>query len=251
LNPVMIKEFRTRRFGRMYWLLRLVSACALLSLTLTYATTAGTLDWGVETIGGILVLLQVALLVVFTPALASGLISTERESGGWDLLRTTPLSATRILIGKLSSALWTLALLLLATLPGYIVMVWIEPKTEPQVRRVVVCLVATALFSLVWSAAAGCLFRRTAAATTAGYLALLAVCGGPMLVWLGRDAPFSRVTVERALVISPLGAALSVIKAPGFAGYDLIPANWWAMAILSGIAGIVLIAQTWRLTRPT
>jgi hypothetical protein len=42
-----------------------------------------------------------------------------------------------------------------------------------------------------------------------------------------------------------------VIKAPGFAGYDLIPANWWAMAILSGIAGLVLVFQTWRLTRPT
>ena len=50
-NPVMVKEFRCRRFGRIHWLLRLVAVCALASLGLTYLTTAGTIDWGVETIG--------------------------------------------------------------------------------------------------------------------------------------------------------------------------------------------------------
>lgn len=56
----MMKEFRCRRFGRLHWLLRLVAFCAVLSLALTYATTAGTFNWGVETIGGIMVVMQVA-----------------------------------------------------------------------------------------------------------------------------------------------------------------------------------------------
>src|SRR5207302_5673962 len=78
VNPVMVKEFRCRRFGRLHWLLRLIAACAVLSLALTYATTSGTLDWGVETIGGIMVFMQVALFVLITPSLAAGLISGER-----------------------------------------------------------------------------------------------------------------------------------------------------------------------------
>ncbi|HEY2253174.1 MAG TPA: ABC transporter permease subunit, partial [Planctomycetaceae bacterium] len=164
-NPVMIKEFRCRRFGRLHWLLRLVAICAILSLALTYATTMGTLDWEVKTIGGIMVLMQVALLVLITPSLAAGLISGEVESGGWPLLTMTPLSVYRILWGKLLSVILTLALVLCATLPGYLVMVYIEPGLRGQVERVVVCLAATALFAMLLSAAVGSLFRRTAPAT--------------------------------------------------------------------------------------
>ena len=71
----------------------------------TYATTAGTLDWGVEMIGGIMVVMQVALIVLIAPSLAAGLISVESEHGGWQLLRTTPLSSGRIISGKLFSAI--------------------------------------------------------------------------------------------------------------------------------------------------
>ncbi|MEZ6078545.1 MAG: hypothetical protein R3C56_23600 [Pirellulaceae bacterium] len=37
LNPVMVKEFRTRKFGRLHWLLRLVALCNYL----TNANSAG------------------------------------------------------------------------------------------------------------------------------------------------------------------------------------------------------------------
>ena len=96
VNPILVKEFRSRRFGRFHWVLRLVAGCAVLSLGLTYAATAGTLDWGVETIGAIMVMLQAALIVLITPSLTAGLISAERESGGWELLMMTPLSTARI-----------------------------------------------------------------------------------------------------------------------------------------------------------
>ena len=118
-NPIMVKEFRCRRFGRLSWTIRLVLLCAVISLALTWAATMGTVDWGVETIGGIMVLLQVALIVLLTPSIAAGLISTEIDSGGCDLLRMTPLSTGVILRGKLMSVVWTLLLILLATLPGY------------------------------------------------------------------------------------------------------------------------------------
>jgi ABC-type transport system involved in multi-copper enzyme maturation permease subunit len=250
VNPVMVKEFRCRRFGRLHWLLRLVAVCALLSLGLTYAAVTGTVNWGVETIGGIMVLMQVALLVLFTPALAAGLISTERESGGWPLLQTTPMSPLRIVWGKLLSVILTLLLVLCATLPGYLVMIYIEPGMRFQVQRVVICLLATAGFAMMLSAAIGSLFRRTAPATAAAYAALLFVCGAPLLVWLGRDAPFGHDTVERALLINPVAAALSVIRVQGFRDYNLIPGNWWFLGITSAICLVVLLAQTRRISRP-
>jgi ABC-type transport system involved in multi-copper enzyme maturation permease subunit len=248
-NPVMMKEFRCRRFGRLHWLLRLVAVCGLLSLGLTYATVTGTVDWGVDMIGGIMVLLQVALLVLITPSLAAGLISTEIESGGWPLLQMTPMSAIRIVWGKLLSVILTLLLVLCATLPGYVVMIYIEPGLKMQVQRVVICLLATAGFAMLLSAAVGSLFRRTASATAAAYVALLSVCGAPLLVWLGRDAPFGHDTVEAALLINPIAAALSVIRLNGFRDYQLIPGNWWFLGIVSAICLVLLIVQTSRISR--
>ncbi|MCG8648232.1 MAG: ABC transporter permease, partial [Pirellulales bacterium] len=64
LNPVMVKEFRCRRFGRSQWLFRLVAACAVASMVLTFAAATSVTSWGVETIGGLLVLLQVILVIV-------------------------------------------------------------------------------------------------------------------------------------------------------------------------------------------
>lgn len=250
VNPVMMKEFRCRRFGRLHWLLRLVAVCALMSLGLTYATVTGTVNWGVETIGGIMVLMQVALIVLITPALAAGLISTERESGGWPLLQATPMSPLRIVWGKVLSVILTLVLVLCATLPGYLVMIIIEPGMRLQIERVVICLLATAGFAMMLSAAIGSLFKRTAPATAAAYAALLFVCGAPLLVWLGRDAPFGHDTVERALLINPVAAALSVIRLQGFTDYNLIPGNWWFLGITSAICAVILLAQTHRISRP-
>jgi hypothetical protein len=250
LNPVMVKEFRCRRFGRIHWLLRLVAICAVVSMLLTLAATTSTEAWGVPTIGGFMVLLQVLLIALITPSLAAGLISVERESGGWDLLRMTPMSGFKILRGKVLSVVLTLALVLFSTLPGYLVMIVIEPVMWLQVYLVMICLVLTAIFTLLLSAAVGSLFARTAPATATAYVILMALFLGPLLIWLGRDAPFGHSTVQSALLATPVGAALSVIKSPGFAHYELLPLAWWICGTASVLLLTVLVVQTWRLMRP-
>jgi ABC-type transport system involved in multi-copper enzyme maturation permease subunit len=250
VNPVMLKEFRTRRFGRGHWALRLIALTAILSLGLSYVAASGALGWGVEVIGGGLVLLQIALLILFAPSLAAGLVSAERESGSWQLLRMTPLSPGAILRGKLLSVVWPLLLLLCATLPGYVVMMTVEPGLMPRVQRVVICLALTAAFAVLVSAAASTLFRSTAAALTASYAVLLAVCVGPLLVWLGREAPFGRATVQAVLSLDPVAAALQAAATPGFAEYELLPANWWIIgAACVALLGF-LVLRTWQLCRP-
>jgi ABC-type transport system involved in multi-copper enzyme maturation permease subunit len=250
VNPVMVKEFRTRRFGRAHWILRLVALCAILSLALSYLSATGALGWGLEAIGGALVLLQISLLILFVPSLAGGLISTERESGGWRLLLMTPLSAGAILRGKLMSVVWPLILLLCATLPGYIVMMHLKPTLEVQVYRVVATLVLTATFAVLVSAAASSLFRSTAAATTTSYSALLAICLGPLLIWLGRGAPFGHRAVETILTVSPVAAALHASDTPGFTDYALLPANWWLITAACLALLTLLVVRTWQLSRP-
>jgi ABC-type transport system involved in multi-copper enzyme maturation permease subunit len=250
VNPVMVKEFRTRRFGRSHWTLRLIALTAIVSLGLSCVALTGALRWTVEDIGWLMVALQTALLILFAPSLAGGLVSSERERGSWQLLRMTPLSAGAILRGKLLSVAWPVILLLCATLPGYVVMMTIKPALVPQVQRVVICMALTAVFTVLVSAAASTLFRSTAAAMTASYVILLVVCLGPLLIWLGREAPFGHATVQAALSINPVAGALQASETKGFTHYDLLPLNWW----ITGAACLALLVflrlRTWQLCRP-
>jgi ABC-type transport system involved in multi-copper enzyme maturation permease subunit len=250
VNPLLVKELRARRFGRAHWALRLVAGAAVLSLALSYVAAAGALGLGLDVIGGALVVLQSALLVLFVPSLGSGLISAEREGGTWQLLRTTPLSAGAILRGKLMSAVWPVALLLCATLPGYLVMVSVKPETTSQVGRVLISLTLMALFAVMVGAVASSLFRSTAVATAVSYMVLAVVCIAPLLVWLGRDAPFGHQVVRTALLVDPIAAALNVSDTPGFRGYDLVPWNWWLMGGASLALLIILVFRTRQLYRP-
>lgn len=250
LNPVMVKEFRSRQFGRLHWLLRLISSCAVLSLLLTLATTMGTVDWGVERIGGIIVIAQVTLIIVLTPGIAGGLISGEREGGGWDLLRTTPLSAGRILRGKLISVVLTLLLVLCASLPGYAVIMAIKPNLREQVMQVIVCLLFSAALSLLVSATVSAFFRSTAVATTMSYGLLMLLFVGTLVVWSNLDAPFSHTFVERVLSVNPMAGALNAIQAAGFESFDLVPLTWWTSGTLCVLLLVVLQLRTWRLCQP-
>lgn len=162
----------------------------------------------------------------------------------------TPLSAGVILRGKLLSVVWTMLLILCATLPGYLVMIRINPLITEQVRQVVISLVLTAVFAILVSATVSSFFRSAAPATVTAYGILLLLCVGTLLVWIGRDAPFGHSTVQTALVVNPMAAALSVIKTPGFAEYHLVPANWWILSGASVTLLVVLFVQTQRLIRP-
>ena len=249
INPVMVKEFRSRFFGRSHWTLRLIALTAILSLVCTYEALQLAPEWGVGYIGGGLVLLQIALLILFAPSLSAGLVSAERENGTWRLLRLTPLSPGRVLRGKLLSVALPLALLLCATLPGYIVLTIIEPSQIPQVERTAACLLLTAVFLVLVSASASTLFRSTAAAMTASYAAILAICVAPLLIWLGRGAPFGRETVVAALVADPVAAALQASDTPYFTEYDLLPANWWIIGAACAALLVFLWFRTWQLFR--
>lgn len=250
LNPVMVKEFRTRKFGRLHWLIRLVAICGIVSLLLTVVAATGTVSWGVDRIASSLVLLQIALLLVLGPSLASGLIAAERETGGWQLLRMTPISTWRILVGKIQSVIWTMALILLATLPGYAVMMWIQPSIATQVQRVIISLILSLVLIVSISSMISGFWSNAAAATATSYGVLLTLFVGTLLFWLAKGKPFGHAVVERILMLNPTATALSEIRTPGFEEYSLSPTSWWIGLAISGLCILILGFRTWQLTRP-
>jgi ABC-type transport system involved in multi-copper enzyme maturation permease subunit len=250
INPVMVKEFRTRKFGRLHWLLRIVACCIIVSLALTVVSATGTVSWGVQRIAAAMVLLQVGMLMLLGPSLGASLIAGEVESGGWQILRTTPIGPIRILTGKLWSVVWTMLILLLATLPGYIVMGYIVPVMVGQVNNVLISLLFVALFVVSTSACVSGFARSAAVATITSYTILIAFFAGTLMIWMARGKPFGPIFVERALMLNPAAAALAEIQAPGFENYQLTPWSWWISGTISGLCLLVLAIRTWLLSRP-
>lgn len=250
LNPIMVKEFRTRKFGRLHWLIRLVAICAIISLMLTAVAASGTVEWGVQKIAGPIVLMQVALFLLVGPSLGANLISSEIESGGWQILRATPISPVRIFVGKIMSVIWTMLLVLLATLPGYAVMSYIQPAMSGQVSNVIISLLIAVLMVVAISACISAFVRTTAAATATAYGVLLSLFAGTLLIWLARGRPFGPIFVERVLMINPAAAALSEMNTEGFEQYNLTPTAWWIGIAISLGCLLVMSIRIWRLTKP-
>jgi ABC-type transport system involved in multi-copper enzyme maturation permease subunit len=250
LNPVLVKEFRTRKFGRLHWLLRIIAFCMIASLALTILSSTGTVSWGVGQIAIALVLMQLSLLMLVGPSLAANLIAAEIESGGWMLLRASPFSALRILSGKLTSVLLTMLLVLLATLPGYLVMSYIQPTLSGQIGNVVISLLFAVLLIVSVSACVSAFCKTTAVATLTSYAILLVLFAGTLLIWLARDKPFGPTIVEQALRLNPIAIALSEMETSGFQQYRLAPIGWYVSAAISFGCLLVLAFRTRQLTKP-
>lgn len=249
-NPVMIKEFRTRTFGRATWMIRIVGTCLIVSLLLVLLATMGSMFVGIEFMAGVLVIFQVGLIVLVSPALSAALISAEVESGGWTLLKMTPLSARKIIMGKLLSVGWTLTLVLLATLPGYGVLWLIDPGWSERILNGLISLSLTAFMSLMLGAACSALINRTAAATTTAYMILVGLCVVTLLPWLGEGTLFGRDFVETALMFNPLAATLVAVRMTGMADYNILPHAWVFMGIATLVCAVVLWVRTIQLTKP-
>ena len=129
-------------------------------------------------------------------------------------------------------------------------MIYIKPTMWLQVQNVLICLLLAALYTVSIGAAVGSLFRKTATATTTCYAVLIILFLGPLLIWMGRDAPFTHEIVQASLAINPTGAALSIIEAPGFQVYELLPTAWWVAGTVSVCALACFGLQVWRIARP-
>lgn len=249
-NPVMIKEFRCRPMGRSHWMARMVGTCLVVSLTLALLATIASQIIEPQFLGAILAVFQMGLIALLAPALSAGLIAGEVESGGWQLLQLTPLSPRAIVVGKLTSVFSTLLLLLLATVPGYAILLLIDSGYVARVINVLICMALLAVTATLIAAACSSLFRRTAAATVAAYVLIVGACVLTLLPWLGEGGMFSTTVVERILMVNPLATALSILDLPGMGQYTLRIGNWYFMGATSVVALSVLIWRTWRLTRP-
>lgn len=181
-NPIVLKELRSRMRGRRAFLvLTLYLLILSLMLALIYwAYTSGqggapgatARDAG-KVVLATVVAVQMFLVALIGPSFTAGAISSEKESRTYELLRTTLLTPSHLVLGKLISALSYVALLLITSLPlqGIALLLGGVDLIEVVLSQLVL-LVAAVVYALV-GLYASAVARSTLSASVWAYLLAL------------------------------------------------------------------------------
>jgi ABC-type transport system involved in multi-copper enzyme maturation permease subunit len=182
-NPVIMKELRGRMRGRQaFVLLTVYLGLIALFIVMIYNTVFGIAGVSFnpgdrqiagKVIFGTVVLLELLLLSFIAPGLTAGAITAERERQTFDLLRTTLLSASSLVLGKLGSAFGYLLLLILTALPIQSLAFLLGGVGLGEMVVSSVMLIVTAIFFCTLGLFFSSFMKRTLPATISSYAAIL------------------------------------------------------------------------------
>jgi hypothetical protein len=191
-NPVILKELRGRMRGnRAFVVLTVYLGLMGLFTTLLYlaysASQSGVYSPSSQIAGKVvffgLVGIELFLVCFIAPAFTAGAISSERERQTYELLRTTLLPARSLVLGKLTSALSFIVLLLFAAVPLQSLAFLLGGVAPEEVMISLVMLLATAIASGSAGIFFSTLMKRTLGASVLTYaFALVSVLGLPLLM---------------------------------------------------------------------
>lgn len=222
----MIKELRGRMRGARAFsvltvyltLLGVFAVLVYVAVTESSTNVSGQADMGEmgRTLFGGVVAIEMLLIAFIAPAFTAGAISAEREHQTFELLRATLLPPYALVLGKLTSAMLYVLLLLLAAVPLQSMAFFFGGVSETEVILALVVLAVSAFFFC----AVGIYFSARSRRTLSASLLALAVMlffmfGIPLLVGvvlsltgfsLGSAGPSS---FERAMLYGT-GVALSL-----------------------------------------
>jgi ABC-type transport system involved in multi-copper enzyme maturation permease subunit len=230
-NPVVLKELRGRMRGpRAFvvlttYLLLMSGFVTLLYVVYVASTNNVYSNPGSQLIGkfvfGAVVGIELLLVCFIAPAFTAGAISGEREHQTYDLLRTTLLTASQLVLGKLASALSYILLLLVAALPLQSLAFLLGGVALEEVVIATLLLVATAFLFGTSGIFFSSFMRRTLASTVLTYaFALMATLGLPLIL----------------LALVPLNSFLFYNSTPGPLAQSILILGFWALVSINPIA---------------
>jgi ABC-2 type transport system permease protein len=185
-NPIVAKEYRSRMrtwrspLAMMVYVLLIAGLGYAMFSSMARANNSfsGSVPNYGQTLFKYLVIFQMVLITLITPALTAGAISSERERQTIDLLFVTRIPPFSIIWGKLLASMSFVVLLLLLSVPIFsLVFLFGGIELDQVLYSFLVTIVAALALGLIGVAFSTWL-RRTLAATVASYMsAFLLVFG--------------------------------------------------------------------------
>ena len=253
-NPVLMKECRTRRTLQMNWLARATAVCLIISILLMFVVSASVQVFspeGGDTVTNIATAigaLMVTLIILVGPAMTSGAICSDRESGLWDLMRSSPLPSWRIVIGKFEASLIPLILLIIGTAPALVILLFFQVAMLPNIVRILQVVGVTGLFVTALGMFFSGTCSKTSTATVWTYGVVSAMSLLTMLALLGGGV-FGPRFIEMVFVVNPIAAVMSAAGHPTMQNFNLLRPFLQIMAIASGTLFVLTIARVYQLER--
>lgn len=183
------------------------------------------------------------VLIFLVPLLTMRAIAEEKNQGTFEMLVTSPLTISDIVIGKtLSICLQVVVMLLSSFVFPILLVVYGDPAHPPELVPIIVGMFGLVLFGCSFSAIGIAVSACTRSQTVAGVLSLVL-----LLVFFVVDAPASQLTGTPAAVIryiAPSGHAELLFKGV-VQGSDIV---YFLTVILFGVffTNRVLDAERWR-----
>lgn len=241
-NPLLVKELRSRMRGaKAYWLLFGYVALLGLAVTIAYFSWWQSRRYGAESfvVGRVffqtLFSVQVGLVCLVAPGLTAGCITIEKEQRTYDLLAGSPMSARRIVIGKLLSATSFVLLLTISSLPLVSVSFLLGGVSPGEVLSSYLVLILTAFLyasiGLAWSSVA----RNTVTATIMTYISVLVVFWTTLIPSSTGMDPGGYGILS---AVNPIGALMAGLNPEQYFAFT-VPA-WIPALIVNLLAGILL-----------
>jgi ABC-type transport system involved in multi-copper enzyme maturation permease subunit len=194
---------------------------------------------------------------IFVPALSSGAIVSEKESGTFDLLILTLIKPSGMIIAKVMNTVGLLTLMIVATIPVMAAAFFLLGIEWMQLIQMVAILLFTTVSASTIGIFCSAVFRRGVTATVASYLMTFFVMGGYILVaillwylFLSHRLPWylernlDRVSEFMFLATCPMGT-LSAIFESSFAGFKYVV---WAL-LFHVVVTLIFLRLTLRVLR--
>jgi ABC-type transport system involved in multi-copper enzyme maturation permease subunit len=253
-NPVLVKEFRTRPMLQKQWIMRAVSIALIASvlvMLLIAATIIATVAESPSRIGDMaaaVAALMTITVVLVGPALSSGAICSDRESGVWDLMRTTRLANWRIVSGKFQASIIPMILLTVAMLPALLILLYFDASLWIRIVHVMEVVGVTILFVCTTGIFFSSMLDRTSTSTAWTYAVVIAVAVLTLLVLVGQEK-FSPRFVSTIFTLNPVAAAMDAAGHSGMQKYGVMMPFIKTAAAATAAMFVVSVARVVQLRR--
>ncbi len=285
LNIIAVKEMRCKAFGRATWLIRMMNACLIGSLIMAFLPLTQMLNIGIDTIVFTCISIPLGIIILISPVLTASAVSGEIESGVFDLLRCTPVSARTFVMGKLEVAWLFTALLVLSCFPTFFVLAYISSSPEDmehvsagmelirpfnfqfaagweELQKVnlgfvysMLAALAVVMMSMLFTSLAGLAASawagKTATATAISYAVAIIFAFGTLIPYFIAEALPGQL-VRWVVTFNPFAAAAKAVSNDVFP--TLSPRLWLEhLQLTAGASGALFLAgilKVWRLMRP-
>lgn len=226
-NPVLVKEVKLRFrslksfTGILFYLIAMsIFVFGFIFLTTSFSGSGFFRPEQSYLLFVLLTFIQLGLILFITPGLTAGTISTEREKQTLNILLTTSQTSRQIILGKLSSSIAFLLLMLIAGLPIYSLVFLFGGISPGQLGLIFLFFILT-IFAV---GSIGVMFSTITKKTIVSMIATY----GTMIFLAGVTAFFFMITIQINAIAggiaqtpSPIGYFWASIN-PGILMYSLL-----------------------------